>query len=402
MPYLFIIFLAWISFFPEPVQGHYLIFVRLFLGTLLIISIIRKGPRSRLIFTKGDAALWIFSLSMLGGVFFAENLKIAVRQYLDLFIPLFLLYYLVKSEFIFKNRWFIAKSICFFSALVALCGILEWTFHKNPIYEYFVPNAYYRVFLGRRAMSTQYHPAVLGSYLMVCLPFSFLLMRRKILSDRFLGILCLSLGLSGIILAFSRGSLFGVIALCCVWFLQKKRTLLFKYFVISLLLIISVCSLSSLSRNFSPFQRFSIKGLLDKGVFQARTVRTITAYRMLRKHPLFGIGLCHFRKNYNKYSPVPRSDEDGKVPDNMFLLFLAEAGITGFLGFIFFIGYLLKKAFHRIKMLKDGENKDMLIAVTAGLVGLLVNMNTYDMLYWVTPLFLFGILAGMVSAHCDV
>ena len=308
----------------------------------------------------------------------------------------------MKSEFTFENRWFIVKSICFFSALVALYGILEWTFHKNPIYEYFVPNAYYCVFLGRRAMSTQYHPAALGSYLMACLPFSFLLMKRKILSDRCLGILCLSLGLSGIILAFSRGSLFGVIALCCVWFLQKNRVLLFKYFIIALLLVIFACSLPGLSRNFPHFQRFSIKGLLSRGVFQARTVRIITAYRILKKHPLFGIGLCHFRKKYNKYSPVSRSDEDGKVPDNMFLLFLAEAGIAGFLGFIFFIGCLLKKGFHRIKMLKHGENKDMLIAVTAGLVGLLVNMNTYDMLYWVTPLFLFGILAGMVGVHYDV
>ena len=82
----------------------------------------------------------------------------------------------------------------------------------------------------------------------------------------------------------------------------------------------------------------------------------------------------------------------------MFLLFLTEAGIIGLLSFIIFMWCLLKKGFRRLHSLKDAASRDILIAAIAGMVGLLVNMNTYDILYWTTPLFLFSMLAGMIAA----
>ncbi len=335
---------------------------------------------------------------MLPAVFFAENFKIAMKQYLDLFIPLFLLYYLMKSEFSPQNRWPIVRSICLFSAIVALFGILELIFHRNPIYEYHYPfDLYYRVFIGKRAMSTQSHPAVLGTYLVACLPFSFLLIRRRVLSDRFLGVLCLILGMGSLFLTFSRGSLFGMIAVFWVYFWQKRRILFASYFIIALTIFILICSFL----KGSAVTRFGIRGLLDKSVFGSRSERIITSYGMLKDSPFVGVGLNHFRIKCNKYSPVQRH-EYGKVSDNVYLLFLAETGIIGFLGFILFIGYLLKKGFRYFYSGRAENNKNTLIAILAGFVGLLINMNTYDLLYWITPLFLFSMLAGMISSYHDV
>lgn len=394
-----ILLLAWISFVPQQIQAPWQVLVRLFLAALFFSSIIKNWPKRKLIFNKRDIPLWIFTLCMLVGVFFAENQKVAIKQYLDLFIPLSLLYYLMKSEFNLENRWVIIRSICFFSALVAFLGILEWAFHRNPIYEYFEPfNLYYRVFLGYRAMSTQTHPAVLGSYLMVCLPFSFLLIKRKIFSDRLLGIFCLILGMSGLILAFSRGSLLGTVAVFWVYFWQKNRVLFIKYFIITLAILILV--FSYLKEPF-VFQRFGIGALAEKELFKSRFARVITSFGMFKDHPFAGVGLNNFRIKCNDYSPIQRH-EDGKVPDNVYLLFLAETGIIGFLSFIFFIGCLLKKGFQHFYSMQAKGSKDMLMAIIAGLAGLLVNMNTYDLLYWATPLFLFGILAGMASSEYDV
>ena len=396
-----ILLLGWISFVPQPLQVHWQILVRFLLIILLGLSIIRKLPSIKLIFNKEDIPLWIFMLCMLAGVFSAENLKVAMKQYLDLFIPLFLLYYLMKLGFAPENRRPIVKTICLFSAIVALLGILEWLFHKNPIYEYFdLFDLYYRAFLGSRAMSTQTHPAVLGSYLVACLPFSFLLLKRRNLSDRWLGVLGLALGMIGMILTFSRGSLFGAIALFWVYFWQKNRILFIKYFIIVLAIFILIFSFS---KGPYVFQRFGIEGLTitNTPVFKSRIARIITSYKMLKEHPFVGVGLNHFRIKCNAYSPVQR-DEDGKVPDNVYLLFLAETGIIGFLGFILFIGYLLKKGFQHFYSMKSEDSKDMLIAIIAGLTGLLVNMNTYDLLYWTTPLYLFSILAGMLSSYYEV
>jgi O-antigen ligase len=238
------------------------------------------------------------------------------------------------------------------------------------------------------------HPAVLGTYIVACLPFSLFLIEREIFLDRFLGILCLVLGFLGIGLTFSRGSLLGVIVVFLVWFWQKNKILHFKYLAMILLILIFACSFS---RDYLSFHRFGIRGLLQKSVFQGRIVRTITCYRMVKEHPFFGVGLSHFRKNYNKYSPEPRQDEDGKTPDSTYLLFLSEAGIVGFLCFFNFLWHLLKKGFRNLYLIKSTIDRDMLIAIIAGLVGLLVNMNTYDLLYWISPLFLFSILAGMIA-----
>ncbi|MFC1808780.1 O-antigen ligase family protein [Candidatus Omnitrophota bacterium] len=337
---------------------------------------------------------------MLGGIFFVENQEIAVKRYFDLCVPLSLVYFLMKSEFTTENRWIIVRSISIFSGLVALCGILELVFQKNPLYEYpGVFDLYYYAFVGKRAISTQTHPAALGSYLVVCLPFWLLLIKRKIRFDRWLGVSCLIVGMSGLILTFSRGSLFGSIAAFGVYFWQKNRTLFIKYGIV---IVGTFIFIFSVVKAPYVFQRFGIQGLAQTNLYEIRIAQVLTSYRMLRDRPFTGVGLEHFKIKYNEYSPFEKH-EDGKTPDNVYLLFLAEAGIIGFLGFIFFIVSLLKKGFRRFYSAATGEeSKNILIAILAGLVGLLVNMNTYDLLYWVNPLLFFGILAGMVSAYYDV
>ena len=82
----------------------------------------------------------------------------------------------------------------------------------------------------------------------------------------------------------------------------------------------------------------------------------------------------------------------------MYLTILAETGIIGFLGFFAFIWFIIKRGLNYLRMKKETENKDILIVVLAGLIGLLVNMGAYELFYWTTPFFIFCILIGMVVA----
>ena len=123
--------------------------------------------------------------------------------------------------------------------------------------------------------------------------------------------------------------------------------------------------------------------------------RVTASWRMFKDYPFCGIGLGHFRLNYNRYSPIWRDKNEDKVPDNMFLSFLSEAGIIGFAGFLFFIYYILKKGFKSLSLVLSKDDRNILLSVLSAFIGLLVNINTYDLLYWTTPLILFGMLSGM-------
>ncbi len=70
-----------------------------------------------------------------------------------------------------------------------------------------------------------------------------------------------------------------------------------------------------------------------------------------------------------------------KIADNMYLTIVAETGIAGFLAFMGFIIFLLKKAFVYLHSEKEPEPKKLTTALIAGIIGLMVNMHTYGLLY---------------------
>ncbi|MFC1623904.1 O-antigen ligase family protein [Candidatus Omnitrophota bacterium] len=402
---IFIILLfSWISFFPEPLQAKYAFFVRIFLGVFLLVLIWeRRGLRQ--LFNFQDWPLWLFIISLSGGIFYATDKNVALATYRNIAVAFLLLFYIGKGlVYSDKNRTAIVISICICSGLVALIGLMELYFGKNILYEHFISNPFYERYVRfyPRPMSTQFMPAVLGSYLLACLPFNFYLFRNRLLYLRWVGIFLSLLSILVIVLTFSRGVFLGLIGLLLFYLWKTGKRRAFSMFLIVFILVIPLASIQKdVNFNRLGFKRM-ILGSGDSIISEYRLRRVKMSFDMLKDYPLFGIGFNHFRIRFYEYYPKANKDSvpyEFMIPDNMYLTFLAETGGIGTVGFLIFIFLLLKRALRKLETSKEDKRREMLVIAISSLVGLLVNMGAYELFYWNSPFMLFCSISGMIAGQ---
>ncbi|MDP3732792.1 MAG: O-antigen ligase family protein, partial [Candidatus Omnitrophota bacterium] len=404
---------VWISFFPPPIQDQYWIYVRIFFGVFLLILILNK-KYLRFLFSFQDWPLWLFLICLLSGIVSATDKSVALRTYLYLvttFLPLFYIgKYLYGSD---KNINMVSMVICICAGLVALIGLMELYFGKNILYENFIFNPYYEKYVrfNPRPMGTQFHPVVLGSYLLGCLPFSFSLFRKKSLCLKLLGILISLLCAIVIMLTPCRGVHLGFVALLLfyLWKRQKKRFfILFLFCLILLIMIFSYQKDSNLYRfEFGRIILGSDEGIISEYglrkinlTLKVLICRSNMTLKILKDYPFFGIGLNHFRIRFNAYyDKATEAPEiyDFQIPDNMYFTFLAETGIVGTLAFLIFIFSLLKRGLRQFSEFKDENKKYSLLILMSALIGFLINMGAYDLFYWNNPYALFCLVCGFIQ-----
>jgi O-antigen ligase len=370
------------------------------LGIFLSILLI-DTRHLKYLFSFRDWPLWLFLICLLAGTISAIDKNIALNTYFHLIIIFFLVFYIGKGLFYYaEDRNLLSLVICICSGLVAFIGILELYFSKNIIYEKILVNPFYEryIIVNPRPMSTQLNPAVLGSYLLGCLPFSFIFFKKSNLYLRLLGILTSLLCVIVIILTFSRGVFLGLLALLLfyLWKTYKKR--LIFVFVVCLVTLMAICSFSSNPNYYRFGFKRMISGSYDSVISEYRLTRLKMTFRILEDYPLFGIGFNHFRLRFNEYCEKKDMREvyEFMIPDNMYLTFLAETGIVGTFSFLLFIVMLLKRGLKQLRKLEDEHKKQMLLIAISALIGLLVNMGAYELFYWNNPFMLFCLICGFI------
>ncbi|MBM3245492.1 MAG: hypothetical protein FJZ15_06865, partial [Candidatus Omnitrophica bacterium] len=260
MPGVFLtVLFFWISFIPEPVQWQYGFAMILFLVFNASAVVVKRGAG---LFARSDFYVWIFIACIGANIFFASERYIAMKGYLNLALPMLLIYYIIKESVSFGRKFeLLAKIISFCSILVALGGVLEAFFAFNPLYENWIKNPFYEALKNGfihikpslaqpgfmsgcifSPASTQYHPTVLGSYLLGSLPFNFLLFRDDRPVLKLLGSTGLILGITVIILSFSRSAFLGLIAMIILYLLMQKRYCSVCLFFIFLFIFMILCS----------------------------------------------------------------------------------------------------------------------------------------------------------------
>jgi len=414
-----ILLLASISFFPPPIQERYNLVTKSILALAFIVLLIKKGTS---IFKLSDFSLWFFIIAIGINVFFARYSYTALRTYLDLAIPMLLIYYLSVDAFSWRGGiGFLAKTISILSILISLGGIFESLFAFNPIYKYFIENPYYQRYITGfvRPMSTQFNPTALGSFILVCLPFNFFMFKRGSSFTKWLGatglIFCITVG----ILTFSRSFFLGLITMIAFYGLiykKKKSLLILSFSVIALIFMLSYLPY--------PFKRYGIDWLTTKesGILSAyRLNRYIMVQRIINDHPFIGLGLQHIRTRFHEYYPsqdiLPRDltvvdnfyeyvfnqqihPYEFMIADNMYLTILGETGIIGFLGFLIFIFSIFRKTWGQLEILKyPSKRKQELLIILSAFIGLLVSMGGYELFYWPNQYVYFCILIGLLEAY---
>ena len=415
---LFIILFLLISLFPAPLLDRFGTELRIF--ALLFLLILALNKKYRALFSPRYTWLaGIFILSLFAGVINAIDRGAALRSYLliaSIFFILFLVGRAAFSNALDRYRICIAISTC--ALIVALLGLAEFFFLRNILYEYFVENPYYSRYsssFSLRLMSTQLNPAILGSYLLGCLPFSFYLIRRAtfgagartnhrkrvIFWDRLLGFASLSLSVIVMIMTYSRGVFLALVAMILfyLWLIHKKR--IFVSFLIGTIFFIWFASLQE-GHTFRRlgFQRMII-GSGDSALSDYRIQRLEMTGNVIRSHPFFGVGFNNFRSRFDEFCGgqlCRETSEEFRIPDNMYLTLFSETGIIGASGILFFIFNLFFRGTRGLKKVMDPENREALIVSLSAFFGILVHMAAYDLFYWSNPYMIFCLVSGFVSA----
>ena len=396
-----ILLIGWISLGGEYLQDKYKDFTFLGLGFFLLISLIYKLPEK---FSLADYMLFSYIFLLTWGLNFCENKPIALHYYTLFVLPIPLLYFSLHSkgkELIIPIAWiFFVFSLC-----IAIIGILELISRRNIIYELWINNYFYERFIQDtpRIMSTQMHPTVFGSFLLGCVPFSYFLFSHLRKPYKILIAMAIIVIVLGVIVSFSRGNILGLTVLSIVYLLITKKIRYVKIVVVSLVGLIIISS--TLLSNQLNFSRFSTRSLTS-GWWKSEKEKGTIALKMLKDHPFMGAGLKHYHLNFDRYSSerykhIERSlkqrghdPSEWKIADNMYFSLLAETGLLGFSSFILFLLLLFKDSWGKIKKMENEKEKTFLAANLSAIIGLLVSMNTYDLLQWITPSLLFWFLIG--------
>lgn len=441
-PYLggifFIILFSWISFFPLPILGKYYFYTNSFLVLAFVALFISKRFSG---FRLNDWPLWFFLTAIGVNVIFAQQKNIALKTYLDLFIPMFFIYYLISDGFSSQKRFdLLAKTVCLCSILVSLLGVFEAIFGYNPLYEHFIKNPYYllkHVSGFTQVRSTQFDATAFGGYLLGCLPFNYFLFKGKERIFRLLGAAGIVLNTSLLISTFSCSALLGLVVMIAFYLLVQR-----KYGSIAILVGILFIFIFIFSFLPPPYSKFGIGGIIkgkiaysyspgktqmiqqalkdypdiEPAIHRAdpsygvgsgggllspyRSKRLIMALRMVKDHPFSGVGFQHFRIRFYEYYPDKQKiPYNVMIADNMYLTILAETGLIGFLGFAVFIFSLLAKGWKQIVILNSASDKRLRLLVSLmALIGLLVDMAGFEFLYWPNQNLIFCVVIGCVGA----
>jgi O-antigen ligase len=398
------ILFAWVSFFPESVRAFWGAPAACFLGLFLYFLCRRRRPFF-CFFGARDWFLLVFLLLLAAGIVFPADKFAAGKVYLYLTTILFFLFYIGKILFCSnEGRSAVAVTICVCGSLVALFGLLELVSGRNLLYEYVVRNPFYpyRYLLtsSPRPMSTQFNPAVLGSYLLGCLPFGLVLLEEKSAARHAVGFMTVALCATVTLLTFSRGVLLGLIALLLFYFWNAGRRRGTVAFLGGVLLFIALASFQkdpNLSRY--GFRRF-LAGSPDSILSEYRFDRVAAAARMVRESPLTGIGLRQSILRFDDYYTgwgKSREPKEFKVLDNMYLTVAAETGVVGISGFLIFVFMVLRRGFQNLKSSRADAGR-WFLGPLAGFVGLLVNMGAYELFYWTGPYMVFCLLCGFICS----
>ena len=240
-----------------------------------------------------------------------------------------------------------------------------------------------------RVTSFLFHFNSLAGYLNLVLPFSLACMAMA--KDRWfrnLAFITHSLACAALYLTGSRGGLiaYAGMVLVTIWFFKPKGAAFSRVLLAGVLSIAIVFSVQPESAGGGRLQE------VDDFTSASRLALWGTAGVMFLQHPVLGVGYGNYRSLYNDYLPgVTPNQLDAH---NIYLQFLAETGIIGFIVFFVLVGSFARIA---VKLARDHDSFVRMIGIGLGgaLAATLIH-GMVDYLFNVSPQF--GALFWLVLA----
>ena len=200
----------------------------------------------------------------------------------------------------------------------------------------------------------------------------------------------------GVVSTFSRGTGLGFFLAVIIASIAKRSKVIIASLVILLIL--------------SPFiapQKIKdwVKSIHYNPVVFMLNADRISIYRnslnMIRHHPVIGVGVNTFCRNYLTYKlPEPEGAKSAEhmYSHNNFLEMAGELGLVGLAVFLWFLFRLFKQAVKNYKLIQDNFLKTICLCAAVSIISFLVNGMTETSLYYSRVSMIFWYLVGFSLA----
>jgi len=202
------------------------------------------------------------------------------------------------------------------------------------------------------------------------------------------------IGSIGVYLSLSRGAglgfLVSVFLLCLI---RKNKLILTGLFILVLVYPLVM------PKNIKEWAKTRDNNPLLVLVDPARITIFENSINMIRQHPVIGVGINTFSKNYGKYK-TEHAESRFKTSDtyyahNNFLHLAGEMGLLGLLVFLTFLGFVFRAVWRAFKQHADPFLKALSISVLAAILAYLINGLTETSLYHSRLVMIFWFLIGL-------
>lgn len=259
------------------------------------------------------------------------------------------------------------------------------------------------VFGFPRVQSTFLEPLYFANFLLIPigLLLAYLFSSQRPLRALFLFPL-LGLAVLNVILTLSRGGyagLFVTVFVVALFSLRKILTPSRVFFGVLLILVVGYAFVQIFAFTGQQdiflgrfFQQAT--GIFTGASFFDREATFRQAYELFRAHPWLGVGIGNFGPAIATH-PLQQPEGGWLIVNNEFLEILVETGILGFLFFLAFLAVLFFRSLTRILRARDSFEQRTLVGLFAAFLGVIVQYQTFSILFIMHIWFLFGLLVAV-------
>lgn len=312
----------------------------------------------------------ILVLMMFASISYAVERKLALSESLR-FVVYIIIFFIIKyennSKFHIKDM---IKSYIFTTSLLSLFGIYQY-FTGFGLGEKFKNYEYAKL----KVAATMENPNNLGAFLILAIfPMIMLAIYEKVMIKKLFYSALSLLILINMVLTGSRNAIIGIgIGIVVL-------ALLYNFRLFILLAILGVISL------FVPEIKERILAINDPTQNQSRVYLWEIAKRMIKDHPLFGVGNGNYVSLYDKYTeiyPQFKFYNYTRYPShNSYLKVESELGVIGGVSFIGILVSALVKVKKFVSITEDKFLKFFYTGFLASMVAFYF-MNLFDNLFFV-------------------
>lgn len=259
---------------------------------------------------------------------------------------------------------------------------------------------YTKAILGfPRVQSTALEPLYFANYLLIPLSIAMaFVLSRATTIKRWLLIVVLILGGINFVLTVSRGGYIALAVALGILVLGYWRESIRPRNVITVFIVGSIVAITA-------FRFFNVGEQIDSfvnhvtdlfgGASYAERVETFdTAFEIWNQHPWIGIGAGGFGP-YSAYQALEAPAEGYKIVNNEYIELLAETGVLGLSIYVIMILIIFVRSIKAWRTSNDGLLRAALAGLLCAFIGILVQYNTFSILYIMHIWFTIGMIIAV-------